>query len=206
MNVRRVLIWSSIPLGLILAYLLKDYVRAYVLDPFIYLYRIVGLVYRALPQALWWGLFLLVLIFIAIRSLRGEREVNPRKKPEPASRASRALVWANLLRSAGRGNYSRWLLAREMGNLTLRIIAHQERLSPGQARNLLQSGKITLPPGIQEYVAMGLDAPSFRHYSDLLVYMRANRYRPPQEIAPETMIEYLENRIQMEAPRDNPSQ
>lgn len=77
----------------------------------------------------------------------------------------------------------------------LRVVAHQERVTRQQARNLLKAGEIQLPPGIHEYVQIGLDAPSFRHYTDFLAYMRTSRQAAPLDLDPEIILEYLENQV-----------
>ena len=60
---------------------------------------------------------------------------------------------------------------------------------------MLKTGAIALPPGIQEYVQLGLDSPSFRHYTDFLAYMRAARHIAPLELDPEVIIRFLENKV-----------
>jgi hypothetical protein len=194
-RIRRALLISCIPLALLLAYLLADSVRKYLLEPLIYAYRIERILYEALPQALWWGIFILVLAAIALRSLRIDPAPPTRTRTSSGARPSRARAWRQAIAGTARGHYSRWLLAREIADLALHIVAHQERITHAQARIQLKSGAITLPPGIQEYIQMGLDSPSFRHYTDFLAYMRSTRHSAPLELDPEVVIEYLENRI-----------
>ena len=191
----RAALFLTLPLSLIVAYLLMESVRSYILEPMVFAYRIERLIYEALPQGFWWGLFILVLVIIALRSIKFEPLALPRKQPKDEQRQSRAQDWRQLVASTGRGSYSRWLLAREIADLTLRVIAHQERISLGQARNQLKSGQIQLPPEIQAYVQMGLDAPSFRQYTDFLAYLRSSPRSAPLEMDPEIIIEYLEENV-----------
>jgi hypothetical protein len=196
----RALLFLTIPLSLLVAYLLMEVVRRYLLEPMIFAFRIERLIYEALPQALWWGLFIAVLVIIALRSMRLQPVSFTRKPPKPEQRPSRAQAWRRLVAGTSRGTYNRWLLAREIADLTVRVIAHQERISVGQARNRLKSGSIQVPPEIQEYVEMGLDAPSFRQYTDFLAYMRSSRGSAPLELDPEIIIAYLEDNVNLGGP------
>ena len=196
----RVALFLTIPVALLLAYLLMGSVRRYLLEPMIFAYRIERLIYEALPQALWWGIFIFILLIIALRSMRLEPVSLSRNQSKKELRPSRAQTWRQMVAGTGHGSYSRWLLAREIADLTLRVIAHQERISVGQARNQLKSGVIQLPPGIMEYVQMGLDAPSFRQYTDFLAYLRSGRHSPPLELDPEVIIAYLEDHVNLGGP------
>ena len=192
----RAALFLTIPLALLIAYLMMEVVRRYLLEPMIFAFRIERLIYEALPQALWWGLFIGILAIIALRSMKLKPVSFIGKQPKKEKRPSRAQAWRRLVTGTDRGTYNRWLLAREIADLTLRVIAHQERISVGQARNQLKSGLIQLPAEIQGYVEMGLDAPSFRQYTDFLAYMRSNRQSAPLDLDPEIIIEYLENRLE----------
>ena len=198
----RIVLILSIPVPLLVAYLLMDSVRMYLLEPMIFAFRIERLIYEALPQAFWWGIFLLILVVIALRSLRLEPVAFYRKRSKLKERPSRAQTWRRMVSGTAHGNYSRWLLAREIAELTLRVVAHQERITRGQARTQLKSGRIQLPPGIHEYILMGLDAPSFRQYTDFLAYLRSNRQSAHLELDPEIIIKYLEENVNIGGPRE----
>lgn len=188
----------SLLLAVALAYALKDSVSKYVILPFTYLWRMIEIIYEALPQAFWWVIFLLILSTVALRNvLRHFRLSGPAPLPIQEQRISRARSWARWLELSGKGDYSQWLLARNLARLTLDIFAHQERQSPEQARAHLQGGKYRLPPEILAYIQVGLDAPSFRHYTDLLALLHSTRSASPLDLDPEKIIEFLENRIQI---------
>jgi len=122
------------------------------------------------------------------------------RKPVQDDRLSRARSWSHWLQISQQGDYSRWLLARNVAKLALEILAHQERQSLEQTQQRIESGKIRLPTEVQAYFQVGLDAPSFRHYSELMTLMRSTRSASPLDLDPEIVIRYLENRMKSGGP------
>jgi hypothetical protein len=186
----------SLALAVLLAYLLKDTIRHFLLAPLFYIYRFFQIIYEAMPQFAWWIAFLLILVLLAVRSLLPHMKITPRRqKPIEADHLSRARAWSHWLEISNQGDYSRWLLARNMARLALGIMAHQERQSLEQTRQLIQTGKIRLPAEVRAYFQVGLDAPSFRHYSEFLTLLRSTRSASPLDLDPEIVIQYLEDRM-----------
>jgi len=173
-----------------------DYVRFYLIEPVMFLLRIETILYEALPQAVWWGVFLLIIGIIAFRSLARNIKFPARRRGhQHGERLSRARTWSRWIELSSRGNYSKWLLARHLANLTVKTIAHQERLSPEQFRTNLIAGEADLPPHVMEYLQVGLGSPSFRHYSDLLALFKTRKTRSPLEIDLEGIVDFLETKF-----------
>jgi len=158
-----------IPLILLLAYLLKDYVHRYILAPVLYTLRIERILYEAFPQPVWWGIFLFVLAVIAIRSLlRGYQSTSVDAGSLNEDRMSRARSWSRWIEMSYRGNYSKWLLARHLADLASNILVYQERQPLERIRARIMNSEADIPPDIQDYLQIGLNMPSFRHYSEFL--------------------------------------
>jgi len=184
-----------VPIVLLLAYLLKDFFRTYILEPLIYTFQIVGLIYDILPQYFWWVGFLLILALLALRSLRIRAIPSGKSKPVEQDQLSQVSAWTHLIDQTDSGSYhSKWILARQIARLLVDIIAHQERLTPGQARLRLQSGQINLPLEIQAYILTGLGVPSHSQFSDLLP-LQLSRGESSLDLDPRIILEYLEKRI-----------
>ncbi|MBN1148038.1 MAG: hypothetical protein JXA78_12340 [Anaerolineales bacterium] len=202
MRSKTVLLSFSILITLLLAaalaYALQESVIKYIIAPATYAWRIVTIIYEALPQVVWWVIFLAILATVAARNLaRHLRLAGPAPLPIQEQRLSRARLWARWLELSEKGDYSKWLLARNLARLALEIFAHQERQSLEQTREHLQSGKVRLPPDIQAYIQVGLEAPSFRHYTDILALLHSTHSVSPLDLNPERVIEFLEHRIQI---------
>lgn len=200
MKGRRLLLLSLVPLSLLLAYLSMDLVRTYLLEPLVYALRIERLLVRLLPQAVWWGAFLLLLAFFAVRSLRYKRNPVSRRAYARPQSLGQARTWSRMVRLSRRGNYSKWLLARNVSELAVAMIAHQERLTPAQTRVALRAGKVKLPPEVWAYLQVGLDAPSFPHYADFLSRLRSARHPSALDLDLEVILTYLEDKIDTGGP------
>jgi hypothetical protein len=187
----------SLSLAVLLAYLLKDTIRHFLIAPLFYVYRFFRILYEAMPQVVWWIAFLVIIVLLAIRSLLRNLKISPlREQPIQTDRLSRARAWRHWLEISEQGDYSRWLLARNMAKLALEMLAHQERQSLDETRQLIRAGKIRLPADVQAYFQVGLDAPSFRHYSEFLTLLRSTRSASPLDLDPEIVIQYLEERME----------
>lgn len=196
MKTQYALIFLGLLLGVALAYLLRDLVGVYLIAPFIYAFRLVKLVIDAAPQVLWWGALLLLLVIIAFRSISVRWSSGSKMgDPPEEGRLSRTVTWSRLFKMAGKGDYSRWLLARQLAELTLELFAFQERLPLQEARKELLRHGVDLSPEILDYLETGWDVPSFRHYADLLNRWRFSQKRFPLDIDPEVIVDYLESEL-----------
>jgi AraC-like DNA-binding protein len=164
-----ILLFVSIPLILLLAYLLMDQVHRYILAPILYAFRIERILYDVLPQSVCWGFFLFVLTVIAVRSLfRGRQYSSMIVESPKEERMSRARSWVRWIEMSRRGNYSKWLLARHFADLVSNILAYQERQTLERIQARLLNNQEDIPPDIRDYLQVGLNMPSFRHYSEFL--------------------------------------
>ena len=204
MKTRTFFFFLIIPLIVLLAYVLKDYVRMYILAPVLYALRIERIIYEALPQAVWWGIFLLILLVIAIRTLmRSYKPIPVDIRNVEEQHFSRARTWSRWIWISRRGNYSKWLLARHFAELALNLQSYQERQSLEQIRAQILSGKADISPAILDYFQVGLDTPSFRHYSELLARLKSTRHKSstlplsPLNLDPEIIVQYLETKSQI---------
>ena len=192
------LIWG-IPLILVVAYLLRDIVRLIIIVPLFYLARVFEIIYNALPQSLWWGAFLFGFAVLAIRSLSERQKLSSRRIKPKHKQLSQARKWTGWVADASADNaYARWILSRRIAELTLLVIAHQERKPQKQIRQNFQDGKLDLPPEIYAYLMIGIGVPSFNHYSDRLSYLRTRRRIAALDLDPEEVINYLENCLRAE--------
>jgi hypothetical protein len=93
------------------------------------------------------------------------------------------------------GDYSRWLFARQVAELAVTLVAQRERLPLEQAKQVIKDGKAKLPPQVLVYLQLGLDAPSFRHYTDQVRRYRYGSGASPFELDPEEIVAFLEGEL-----------
>ena len=185
----------GILVAIALAYLLRGFVSQVILAPMVYLYQIGSLLYRALPQAIWWGVLVLFLTLIAWKTLVRRRWTYQPQMSLVGESLSRAQSWTRWVERMPQGDYSRWLFARQVADLVVSLIAQRERLSNEQARQAIKTGRVKLPPEILVYLQLGLDAPSFRHYSEYVQRYRYASGASPFDLDPQSIVTFLENEI-----------
>jgi hypothetical protein len=87
------------------------------------------------------------------------------------------------------------MLARQVSSLAIELLMYQERLSHQEVGKFLRRNKAVIPEGVRDYILMGMEVPSFRHYSEMVSNYHQNLMNSPLDINPEIVIDFLENRI-----------
>lgn len=180
----------------ILAYLMRDAIEAKIIQPLIFMFWVLGVYYKMLPQALIWivlvGLILLVeLGSFSSESRTGEGRREPRK---PHQGGVESL--AGWLERAPKGLYYKWLVAQRLGRLARELIAFKRRQpAPTGAEALKGPG---WDPG--EQVAAYLDSGLNGSFAD---YPRPRwSFQPapptPLDLDPSRAIDILERSLEEE--------
>jgi len=121
-RVRIFVLIGTLMVALALAFALQDVIRKTVVIPLAYLWWVLGLYYRAFPQAiLWVGLVAIILLM-----LFGSLSVDETRK-RPVERVTK-LAHGNVeslaisLEKAHNGIYVKWLIARRLGKLACDLL------------------------------------------------------------------------------------
>jgi hypothetical protein len=189
------LVISAVVISGISAYYLREIVRVYILTPFILLTRIERILFAAIPQVIFWILFLVVGLFFITRSF-SSRKYSPRNRPNPEENwDSRARQLSKWIKTSRKSEYSKWVFARSVCDLTINILMYHEQLPASEISQRIQRGVISLPAEVRNFILTTLELPSFRHYSESKEYWRRNFQASPLDIDPLVMIEFLESQI-----------
>lgn len=181
----------------ITAYLLREFVSYYVITPVVFAYRIVRLLVNAFPQEVFWFLLILAGLLLAIKTLPLKSRIS-RIKGEPGDKyQSRARQFSKWILNSEKSEYARWMTARQLSSLALELLMYQERLSPPEATVYIRTPSKNIPEQVRAYILAGLEAPSFRHYSEILENYRMNSLDSPFDTPPEAVIKFLESRFEI---------
>jgi hypothetical protein len=182
---------NLLPIGLgltivLLALLLKDFVRGKVIIPFLKVLRFVD----DLPQDLIWFFFIGIILFFAYKTLIKWKIPWSKSRRTQVVNQGQIEVLAELIRKANQGDYFRERLAQYLCDLTLKIIAHRERLTPEIMKERLKSGTLDVPPEILAYLQAGLiwDSP---HY-------RKREKTPLLDLDLKRIVQFLEHQLEYE--------
>lgn len=157
MNWRRIWIILGIVVGAgLLAYLLQDVVDLLIIVPLAYFLWALKLWYLSLPQTMWWGVLIVLVLIIFGASLLPE--IKPRKKLEIYQRAERGRVeaLAAALAKTGKGTYFKWLVANVLGKLTYQMLVQREHGKPRPVFAPLEGDGFHPSQNVQAYLEKGL--------------------------------------------------
>lgn len=172
--------------GLILFFLVDDFVVTVIVLPLLRVFWFLSLVVQSIPQDIIWVGFILVMVIITFIRLRKEKKPRAPARQSPVRYSSTVERWARLLEFAQDSRYSKWRLAQQLKRLTQRLHpSNQDEIT----RDLSEMG---LPPEIKAY----FEAPQPSGYA---FRGRFNPARKESEtelsLDPEIVIQYLEKKL-----------
>ncbi len=194
LNIRVLIVLAVIAAGM-LAILLQDVVQSLILTPIQYISWWIQIIYETLPQIFWWGVLIVFLLIIAVRSLTSVRLSRSRTIEKDRLGKSCLEVWTENIEKAEKGGYFKWYLAHKISMLTLDILADQERMTKDEAAAYLQGGKFNLPIDVRDYIKTGLDARISFQISELEKRFFILERKSPIKLTPEEMVEYIEQKL-----------
>lgn len=178
----------------LLAVLFREVARQIVVLPALYLFWLFGLLGRSIPQALIWGILVIVALRVAVGALLARRrraETLPRH-PD-MEHWGRARTWAKWVERAARGGYDRRRLARQLSELALAALAQREHLPVDQVREALEVGALDVPAPVRTYILAALAAPAARRFPGLRERLRL---RPdPLDLEAAEIVRFLEGAV-----------
>lgn len=180
-------------LAAILGFFIKDFVRVVIVEPLLQVFWLVSLFLQSLPQFLFWMLFVLVALIIAVRSLgRGKRVDEPvRRQGGPPG--GPVAVWSRLIQHAEAGGYSKWQLSQSLAKLSWALLGDGERLSAQQIDARIKAGQFDLPPEISAYFQAGMMP--YQPVSKLKSRLSLRKSSTPLDLNPEQVIRFLEDEL-----------
>ena len=203
MTRRWLLAIGVIVIAALLAFPLRGIVHQLIVIPLAYLLWLLGLLYLALPQTLWWVGVTLLVLFLLGKSLL--IEIKPPRRPISTSRIDRGKVegLAVAMQKSERGIYFKWLVANRLGKLAHKILIQREN---GKERSVFAPllGEGWEPAtGLRQYLEKGLHG-SFADFPN--TGMRY--FAPPPKTALDydvtEVVEFLESQIESKGERLEP--
>ncbi len=176
----------------LLAVLFRDMARQIVVLPALYLFWLLGLLGRSIPQALIWGIFVIVALRVAVGALLvRRRRIETLPHHHGTEHWGRARTWSKWVELSAHGGYDRRRLARQLSELALAVLAQREYLPPDQARAALEAGTLAVPPAVRAYLLAALATPPARR----LAWLRERLWGRPNSLELETaeIVRFLEN-------------
>lgn len=191
---RRILLMIGIfALAALLAFPLRETIYEVVVIPLAYLLWVLGLLYHALPQFIWWIAMGLFLAFLFARSLvpkikPPERVVQKRKPPK-----GQVETLAEWMQKSQKGVYNKWLVANRLGRLAHEILTLREHGKPRSIFAPLEGPGWEPSPELKEYLHSGLQT-SFADFPNHSSAMK-HPQKTPLDHDPRLAIEFFETQL-----------
>ena len=183
------------------AFLIQDLVGEELAVELLRLYWAARLTVESLPQVLIWLAFLVFALVAAVASL-SLPGLLPREVERPRSKTpGRVQVLARWIQRATEGEYYRWRLAQHLGAVAREVITYRERVDPQDLAEALRSGRLDLPPNIQDYLYArpnysARTAMSLRSWLGQWLGRAAGPPRP--DLGLESVVRFLEEEMEVE--------
>jgi len=206
--------WSLIGilvLIVILALALRDVVAAAIIIPAAFLWWLIRLYYASIPQAIFWGLLILLTVYSAVTTVIPALRFRSIEKTSVKITRGHIEILADWIKKSGRGTYYKWLVANRLGKDAREILAQREgnpiskkfNAFPKRHRDNLTGRGWNPPQKIDTYLNIGLNG----SFTNILRPRWFWQSPPPTplDVEIQQVIDYLEDEMEMEHGRDSKS-
>ena len=188
---RRWLIVVVVAAAFVFSFLLRDAIQRNVILPLAYLWWLLKLYYRAVPQLILWILLVLAVFVSMFRLIPIKNIFRRTQKREQKPAVGPIENVAHWIKKSPGGVYYKWLVANRLGKLARELLDQRE----GRVRKSFTrlSGKDWNPPDeVGAYLETGLNG-SFADFPRSHWWMT----KPTRlDINPQQAIDYLENEME----------
>ncbi len=189
---RLVVLGSALLIAGVAAFFLRDVIERVVVIPLLYLWWLLGIFYRTIPQLFLWGVLVVISFISALNVLSPEAKFRSRMNEEARPSQGQVEALAIWLKKTRYGNYYKWLLANRLGKLARELLAQREGMSSAKRFEHL-SGKDWDPPqDVDTYLDIGLNG----SFADFPQPSRFNPQPTPLDLNPGEVVDYLESEME----------
>jgi hypothetical protein len=149
----------ALVLGLILtiplALLLRDFVRDVFLVELGRVIWAARLIFESLPQVFVWAVLVVILLVLAVRTLRSRIRPLPDGAHGPTDPQGRVQALSRWIERSAQSEYFKQSLAHHLTGLAWEVMAHREHTSPDRLKQRQRAGGLDLPPVVGETLRTG---------------------------------------------------
>jgi hypothetical protein len=175
----------------LLAFPLRDIVNQLVIQPVLYLFWMLGLVYRAIPQVVLWAALIAIMLLLAasfvVKNISFSRLRPRRKTPQPGP----VQVLAYTIQRKSGGVYFNWQVARSLSEIALGL----QELRAHTGSRSLRFDESDVAPEVRRYLDAGLNT-SFSDYP-MPAFFKP-RPKTPFDVELDPVLDYLESQTEID--------
>jgi hypothetical protein len=204
-----IIVLAVVVLALPLMFLLENFVRDAIVTPAAYVVWLAGVIIGALPDTYLLGIAIILIVYIAVRSLLRERDEPDHQRIPHTPTEGSATTWLRKLQLVTKGTYSPQRLEHHIGQLVLRVVAYENRCSMREAGHLIESGQLDMPNELTPYIQAALSRrlPRTPTIWERLKALIIGHHRPKatdqnitEELEP--MLSYVEKELKISLPEE----
>ena len=183
-----------IVIATLLAFPLREAVHEAIVIPVAYLLWVLGLLYRSMPQGVWWLVLVVLVVFILAKSLAPP--FRPPGKALPGSKPvlGQVQTLAGWLNKSSSGIYFKWLIANRLGKLAYQILLQRGNEKPRSVFDPLTGPDWHPSAEIQNYLQSGLHR-SFADFPNPRRFF-ATPAKTPLDLDIHNAVDFLESEIE----------
>jgi hypothetical protein len=181
----------------LLALIINGTIGDMVVVPLLFLWWAAQVLYQSVPQALLWGVFVMIAVLLMAKSFPWKSAPLPHIAPQAVPQG-RVADWSRWLGASSRDDHSRWRLAQRVSQLAVETLAFREQCPPQEISRRLANGSLDIPPQLRAYLYAGsmpyAPKPRQRHRFGRSAQDMA--HADPLATDPQLVIDYLEDTLQ----------
>lgn len=172
----------------VMAIVLRDFVREELIGPVLYVYWLVRLFLESIPQIWEWVVFVVVATILVVRNFAARPTLPQLRRAETADHGHVEEL-ARLLHQARGDTFARWRLAQRLGGLVGDVLANQERVSQREIWRRLDRGRLNVSAPLRAYLTAQLRSVRPSGVRGLLPHSS------PLDLDPREVVQFLEDRL-----------
>jgi hypothetical protein len=144
---------AALVLGAILSLFYRDWVREQVVIPVAFLFWVLSLLYRSIPQIYLWGILVIIVLVIAVSASRPAAASQITWRPEkPGVSVSRYTTWLRYTTTMNNSQFANDNFARELIRLIIQILSYQHGLAADEVYKQLDQNDLGLSPELYAFI------------------------------------------------------
>ncbi len=193
---RRWLTVVVVAAALIVSYLLRDSIQRTVILPLAFLWWLLKLYYRAVPQLILWVLLVIAVFVSMLRLIPTNNIFRRRQKIENMPAVGSIENLAHWMKKSPGGIYYKWLIANRLGKTAREILAQRDGQSVSKSFGRLSGRGWNPPQKIDDYLETGLNG-SFADFPRPRWMLPWKTPKPtPLDADLGQVVDYLENEME----------
>jgi hypothetical protein len=191
---RLLVLFGALIVAGLLAFPLRQMIYQSIVVPAAFIAWSLSLLYRSLPQGIWWTAIVVIVLFMLLFSLIPQPKLRHRSEPKRKPPLGQVEDLAASLGKAERGIYFKWLVANRLGKLAYQMLLHRESGRPRSIFAPLVGAEWTPGEELQTYLETGL-------HGSFADYPHVNRpfgtpQKTPLDFDVAEAVEFLESQVE----------